>query len=287
MKSVSRVFDPPSGHWVGDGFPVRSLFSYHEHTDAISPFLLLDFAGPYEFAPAQQPRGVGVHPHRGIETVTIVYHGEVAHQDSSGGGGTIGPGDVQWMTAGGGILHQEFHSPAFTARGGVLQMVQLWVNLPAASKMTPAGYQSILANQMPHIDLADDAGTLRLIGGQFGDHQGPAHTFSPLCVADAKLNAGKEVRLAVPAGWNTQVVVLEGHLLVGGQRVGPAQVINFERAGEDIALHPESDAMVLLLAGQPIQEPVVGYGPFVMNTREEIMQAIRDFESGKFGRMEA
>ena len=287
MKAVNRVFDPPSGHWVGDGFPVRSLFSYHQHTDAISPFLLLDFAGPYAFEPARQPRGVGVHPHRGIETVTIVYQGEVAHQDSSGGGGTIGPGDVQWMTAGGGILHQEFHSPAFTQSGGVLQMVQLWVNLPASSKMTPAGYQSILAEQIPHIELPDAAGTLRLIGGQYGPHRGPARTFSAMCVADAKLNADKAVTLSVPAGWNTQVVVLEGQVRVADQSLGPAQVINFERDNQDIVLHADTDATVLLLAGEPIREPVVGYGPFVMNTREEIMQAMRDFESGKFGHMDA
>ena len=286
MKSVRQIFDPPSGHWVGDGFPVRSLFSYHQQAQAISPFLLLDYAGPYAFDPAQQPRGVGVHPHRGIETVTVVYHGEVSHRDSAGGGGTIGPGDVQWMTAGGGILHEEFHSPQFTHSGGVLQMVQLWVNLPAADKMTPATYQSIEAAQIPNIELPNGAGQLRVIGGQFGEHRGPAHTFSPLCVADARLHAGATASLLVPEGWNAQLVVLEGEVQVGdASPAGVAQVINLSAEGQDIEVTAIGDALVLLLAGEPIQEPVVGYGPFVMNTREEIVQAMRDFESGQFGQM--
>ena len=288
MKSVRQIFDPPSGHWVGDGFPVRSLFSYHQQAQAISPFLLLDYAGPYAFDPAEQPRGVGVHPHRGIETVTVVYHGEVSHRDSAGGGGTIGPGDVQWMTAGGGILHEEFHSPQFTRRGGVLQMVQLWVNLPAADKMTPATYQSIEAAQIPNIELPNGAGQLRVIGGQFGEHRGPAHTFSPLCVADARLHAGATASLLVPEGWNAQLVVLEGEVQVGdASPAGVAQVINLSAEGQDIEVTAIGDALVLLLAGEPIQEPVVGYGPFVMNTREEIVQAMRDFESGQFGQMSA
>jgi len=288
VKSVRQIFDPPSGHWVGDGFPVRSLFSYHQQAQAISPFLLLDYAGPYAFDPAQQPRGVGVHPHRGIETVTVVYHGEVSHRDSAGGGGTIGPGDVQWMTAGGGILHEEFHSPQFTRRGGVLQMVQLWVNLPAADKMTPATYQSIEAAQIPNIELPNGAGQLRVIGGQFGEHRGPAHTFSPLCVADARLHAGATASLLVPEGWNAQLVVLEGEVQVGdASPAGVAQVINLSAEGQDIEVTAIGDALVLLLAGEPIQEPVVGYGPFVMNTREEIVQAMRDFESGQFGQMSA
>jgi len=288
VKSVRQIFDPPSGHWVGDGFPVRSLFSYHQQAQAISPFLLLDYAGPYAFDPAEQPRGVGVHPHRGIETVTVVYHGEVSHRDSAGGGGTIGPGDVQWMTAGGGILHEEFHSPQFTRRGGVLQMVQLWVNLPAADKMTPATYQSIEAAQIPNIELPNGAGQLRVIGGQFGEHRGPAHTFSPLCVADARLHAGATASLLVPEGWNAQLVVLEGEVQVGdASPAGVAQVINLSAEGQDIEVTAIGDALVLLLAGEPIQEPVVGYGPFVMNTREEIVQAMRDFESGQFGQMSA
>lgn len=287
MKSIDQIFDPPSGHWVGDGFPVRSLFSYQSNANAISPFLLLDYAGPFEFEPAQRPRGVGVHPHRGIETVTIVYQGEVAHQDSSGGGGTIGCGDVQWMTAGGGVLHQEFHSPAFTQQGGQLQMVQLWVNLPAKHKMTPAGYQSILAAEIPEIALAQDAGTLRLIGGHYGDHHGPARTFSPLCVADIRLRAGTVSDILAPSGWTTQLVVLEGQVRVGGTLVRAAQVVSFSVEGADIQVEADTDALVLLLAGEPIPEPVVGYGPFVMNTREEIIQAIRDFEAGEFGRMDA
>jgi quercetin 2,3-dioxygenase len=224
MKHVIGTFAPPQGHWVGDGFPVRSLFSYQSDAAAISPFLLLDYAGPQTFEPSSAQRGVGTHPHRGIETVSIVYHGEVAHRDSSGGGGTIGPGDVQWMTAGGGILHQEFHSPSFSRSGGALQMVQLWVNLPAKDKMMPARYQSIVAADIPSVELPDGAGSVRVIGGQWGGVQGPALTCSPLLVSDARLRAGAQLTWPVPEGWNAMVVVLSGDIaLPGGAVLGDAQ----------------------------------------------------------------
>jgi quercetin 2,3-dioxygenase len=286
MKQILGVFDPPAGHWVGDGFPVRSLFSYQARAQAISPFLLLDYAGPQDFTPIQQQRGVDTHPHRGIETVSIVYHGEVAHRDSSGGGGTIGPGDVQWMTAGGGILHQEFHSPAFSRSGGPLQMVQLWVNLPAQSKMMPARYQTLVAADIPVVTLPDQAGSLRVIGGEYGGVQGPALTCSPLLVCDARLREGARYTLALTPGWNAMVVVLSGAVcLPDGAVLSDAQYALCAREGDALTLQAQADSLVLVLSGEPIDEPIAGYGPFVMNTREEIVQAMQDYEAGRFGAM--
>lgn len=288
-KSIVATVPPPGSHWVGDGFHVRSLFSYQANTARNSPFLMLDYGAPTEFAPARQPRGVGPHPHRGIETVTIAYAGEVAHRDSHGGGGVIGAGDVQWMTAGGGLLHEEFHSPAFTAQGGVMQMAQLWINLPRAQKMTAPAYQSIVAADIPKLPLPNGAGVMRVIGGQYGQALGPAHTRSPLLVADARLLAGAQWRWSVPQGWNALLVVLEGQVIAGqGEHratLNAAQHLACSREGDGLALEAEQDSLVLLLAGEPIDEPVVGYGPFVMNTREEIMQAMHDFNAGQFGRM--
>ena len=286
MKKVLGTFSAPRAHWVGDGFPVRSLFSYQTLGRQLSPFLLLDYAGPARFDPADQPRGVGVHPHRGFETVTIVYDGEVSHRDSTGEGGTIGPGDVQWMTAASGILHEEFHSPAFTERGGPLEMVQLWVNLPARDKRAAPGYQSITADEIPSVALPDGAGTLRLIAGELDGTRGAARTFTPLNVWDARLNAGGVARLPVPAGHNTAVVVLRGTVLLNREHVlRDAQVAVLEGAGEGIELEANNDALVLILSGAPIDEPIVGHGPFVMNTQQEIVEAMRDFNEGRFGDM--
>lgn len=284
MKTViERVVSGPQ-HWVGDGFPVRSLFSYSSHPEVMSPFLLLDYAGPKEFAPATRPRGVGQHPHRGFETVTIVYAGEVAHKDSTGNGGVIGPGDVQWMTAGAGILHEEFHSPAFTENGGALEMVQLWVNLPAKDKMTPPRYQGITDAQIPSVALADDAGQVRVIAGRFGETTGPAQTFSPMNVWDIRLNAGAETTLALPENWTAGVVVLRGTVRVNGEEVArAADLVTLSRNGTEVVLEANNDAVVLLLSGEPLEEPIVGYGPFVMNTEAEIRQAVQDFQSGRFG----
>jgi quercetin 2,3-dioxygenase len=286
LKQIQGVYSAPRPHWVGDGFPVRSLFSYGDHGAQLSPFLLLDYAGPAQFPPAEQPRGVGVHPHRGFETVTIVYNGEVAHRDSTGAGGLIGPGDVQWMTAASGILHEEFHSPAFTRTGGAMEMVQLWVNLPARSKMQAPGYQNILNAQIPSVDLADGAGRVRVIAGRFEDHQGPARTHTPMDVWDLRLNAGKTVRLPLIPGHTAALVVLAGTVLVNGEAVArEAQLVQFQRDGDALEIEANSEAKLLFLGGEPIEEPVVGHGPFVMNTREEIVQAFQDFQSGKFGRM--
>ncbi|WP_278406110.1 pirin family protein [Pseudomonas rhodesiae] len=286
MKKLIGIYTSPRGHWVGDGFPVRTLFSYDSLGKHISPFLLLDHAGPAEFTPTEQRRGVGQHPHRGFETVTIVYDGEVEHRDSTGAGGTIGPGDVQWMTAAKGILHEEFHSPAFARRGGALEMVQLWVNLPAKDKMAEAGYQTIVDANIPVLPLANDAGQLRLIAGEFAGVSGPASTFTPIDVWDLRLNPGKPVTLDLHAGRNTALVILRGTLLINGQEIArQGQLALFERDGRPVTLESNDDAKVLLLSGEPIDEPIVGHGPFVMNTEQEIHQAFADFQSGKFGRM--
>ncbi len=288
MKKVLGVYSAPKPHWVGDGFPARSLFSYNSHGQHLSPFLLLDYAGPMKFAPAERPRGVGQHPHRGFETVTIVYEGEVDHRDSTGAGGHIGPGDVQWMTAASGILHEEFHSQAFTRTGGTLEMVQLWVNLPARDKMAAPGYQTLLDRDIPTVPLPDDGGKVRVIAGEYDGHRGPARTFTPMDVWDVRLNQGHSTGFAVPEGRTLALVVLRGTVLVNGTKVArEAQMVMFDRAGSEVSVEANSDATLLVLSGEPIDEPVVGYGPFVMNSHEEINQAMDDFSSGKFGRMTA
>ncbi|MFG5778867.1 pirin family protein [Comamonas sp. J-3] len=292
MKKILQVQDAPRQHWVGDGFPVRSLFSYQSHGKALSPFLLLDFAGPTQFEPAAQPRGVGTHPHRGFETVTIVYDGEVAHRDSTGQGGVIGAGDVQWMTAGAGILHEEFHSPAFTEQGGKLRMLQLWVNLPAKDKSAPAGYQAISNAQIPAVALPG-GGLVRVIAGEFDGNRGPtvrgpANTFTPMNVWDVRLSAGESVTLDLPEGWSTALAMVHGTALVNGEHVArEAQLVVTEQAGTSITVEANGEVAFLLMSGEPIDEPIVGYGPFVMNSQQEIVQAVNDFNSGKFGSMQA
>ena len=285
MKKVISVESAPRPHWVGDGFPVRSLFSYHSHGKALSPFLLLDRAGPMEFAPRTSGnRGVGTHPHRGFETVTIVYQGEVAHSDSTGRSGVIGPGDVQWMTAASGILHQEFHSPDFSRKGGTLDMVQLWVNLPAKDKMSPPGYQAIVSADIPSVALPADAGTVRVIAGSYGGHKGPARTFTPMDVWDIRLKAGAHVEIPANAGWNSAVVVLSGTVQVDGEAiVREAQMAVLDREGSGLSLEANNDAVLLFLSGEPIDEPIVGHGPFVMNTQKQIGEAMSDLSSGRFG----
>jgi redox-sensitive bicupin YhaK (pirin superfamily) len=286
MKKILGIYSAPPRHWVGDGFPVSSMFSYNSHGKHVSPFLLLDHAGPMEFTPAERPRGVGEHPHRGFETVTIVYSGEVEHRDSTGAGGRIGPGDVQWMTAGGGILHDEFHSEPFTRTGGVLEMVQLWVNLPAAHKMTDPGYQTITDADIPAVDLPDGAGAVRVIAGEFDGHAGPARTHTPMHVWDLRLNQGGSARMDLAEGWNSLLVVLHGTVQVNGTEVArDSQFVLLDRARKGVLVEANNEAVVLVLSGQPIDEPIVGHGPFVMNTSDEIRQAIRDFSTGRFGRL--
>ncbi|WP_136161330.1 pirin family protein [Sphingomonas flavalba] len=281
-KILGRYGNTP-GHWVGDGFPVRSLFSYNMLGAHISPFLLLDYAGPHVFEPTEARRGVGQHPHRGFETVTIVYDGEVEHRDSAGNGGIIGPGDVQWMTAAGGILHEEYHSAAFARTGGPFRMVQLWVNLPAKDKMTPGAYQAITAADIPTVTLPGGAGTARIIAGTFGDARGPARTFTPINVWDVRLNRDADVTLDLPEGHTAMLVVLGGHVTVNGtQAASEAEVVLLDRTGGGVAVHADGDAKLLVLTGEPIDEPIVGYGPFVMNSEAEIRQAIDDFNAGRF-----
>ena len=285
MKKLIGLRGNDRGHWVGDGFPVRTLFFYQDLGKQMSPFLMLDYAGPAEFPPTTERKGVGSHPHRGFETVTIVYEGEVAHKDSTGQGGVIGPGDVQWMTAGSGILHEEFHSEGFAKKGGTLNMVQLWVNLPAKFKMTKPGYQAILDEQIPQINLENGAGKARIIAGEFNGHTGPANTFTPLSVIDLKLKKGS-TSIPIPEGWNTSLVVLKGVVEAGeGVLAKDAQMLMFSNQGQDIQVNVLEDSIALLLSGEPINEPIAGYGPFVMNTKEEIAQAMEDFNSGTFGKI--
>ncbi|WP_176593712.1 pirin family protein [Sphingobium sp. EM0848] len=282
-KTILGRYGNNRSHWVGDGFPVRSLFSYNSLGAHISPFLLLDYAGPHYFEPTTDRRGVGQHPHRGFETVTIVYDGEVEHRDSAGNGGIIGPGDVQWMTAAGGIVHEEYHSPAFAKTGGPFRMMQLWVNLPAKDKMAAAGYQGILSADIPVVQLPDEGGTARIIAGDLLGALGPARTFTPINMWDVKLNGDANVSLPLPEGHTAMLVVLSGHVTVNAtMAAGTAEMVLLSREGGDVAIHADGDATLLVLTGEPIDEPIFGHGPFVMNTEKEIRQAVEDFNSGRF-----
>lgn len=286
MKKIQGVYSAPQQHWVGDGFPVRSLFSYRNHGELLSPFLLLDYAGPMKFDSAKRPRGVGEYPHRGFETVTIVYQGEVAHRDSTGAGGKIGPGDVQWMTAASGILHEEFHSPEFTRTGGTLEMVQLWVNLPAKDKMSPPKYQTLLAKDIPTVELPDEGGQVRVIAGEYSGRRGSAATFTPINVWDVRLNCGRSVDFVIPEGHTLALVILHGNVRMNGnEAVHEAQMVLLERANHTVSLEANADATLLLLSGELIDEPLVGRGPFVMNDEAGIQQAMEDFKRGRFGRL--
>ncbi|WP_421882310.1 pirin family protein [Methylibium sp.] len=286
MKQISFVQRSQGRHWVGDGFPVRSIFSYNDLAEQMSPFLLLDHAGPADFEPTSRRLGVGRHPHRGFETVTIVYAGEVEHRDSTGAGGSIGPGDVQWMTAGRGIVHEEYHGSDYARRGGPFEMLQLWVNLPAKDKRVAPGYQGITAAQIPRVELPEAAGTVRVIAGELQGVEGPARSYSPMNLWDLRLVAGKPVRLTVPAGHTTALFVLKGALRVDGSDavVGEAELAVLEREGDTLQIEAVEDTTLLLLGGEPLNEPVVGQGPFVMNTQAEIRQAFLDYQSGQLDR---
>jgi redox-sensitive bicupin YhaK (pirin superfamily) len=286
MKDVLGLHGEAAQHWVGDGFPVRTLFSYDRDASRLSPFLLFDFAGPTTFEPTTATRGVGAHPHRGFETVTIVYQGEVEHRDSTGKGGVIGPGDVQWMTAGRGILHEEFHSPAYSQRGGPFLMIQLWVNLSAQHKMTAPTYQSLLDAEIPSLPLADGAGRARVIAGVLDGVRGPALTFSPINVWDVRLVGGRSAVLDFPEGHTAAVVVVSGRVSINGSAsIGEAEMSLLSQGGRGARVSASEDAVILALSGEPIDEPVVGHGPFVMTSRAEIHQAIEDFRAGRFGQM--
>ena len=284
QKKIVRLHQNIPQHWVGDGFPVRSLFSYSQSNE-YDPFLLLDYAGPYQFDPANSKRGVGEHPHKGFETVTILYHGELEHRDSSGGHGTLGPGDVQWMTAASGVVHEEFHSKGFAENGGLLEMVQLWVNLPSEAKKTAPKYQDLRSNDFPIVQLADQAGTVRVIAGDFMGTQGIASTFTPINVWDLNLNANAKLELALPEGHTSLLIIQTGSVRVNGESTQAVELALLSREGKNVSLELESNSRILVLTGEPIGEPVFGQGPFVMNTREEIHQAIREYQTGKMGHL--
>ncbi|APZ91745.1 pirin family protein [Fuerstiella marisgermanici] len=283
-KKLKKIVRDIPQHWVGDGFPVRSLFSYGGGNE-FDPLLLLDYAGPHEFEPDQAKRGVGEHPHKGFETVTILYQGELEHADSSGGHGTIGPGDVQWMTAASGIVHEEFHSRRFAKEGGVLEMVQLWVNLPAKDKASQPKYQDLRDKQFPRVSLPGDAGTVRVIAGEFMGQTGPASTFTAVNVWDMQLAADGKTDVHVPDGHTCVFIVQKGSVRINGEAVEAVELAQFEREGSIVTLESDSASRVLVLTGQPIGEPVAGQGPFVMNTRDEIQQAMRDYQAGKMGHL--
>ncbi|WP_159990316.1 pirin family protein [Pelistega ratti] len=288
MKKVMNIATAPAKHWVGNGFHVHGMFNYNDTSRNLDPFLLMDYNSPRYFDGGRTSdfRGVGEHPHRGFETVTIAYQGEVSHKDSYGGGGTIGTGDVQWMTAGSGLMHQEYHSEKFSAEGGIFEMVQLWVNLPAKDKMTAPKYQAITAKEIPTVQLADEAGQVRIIAGALEGTQGPASTFSPVNMWDVQLKAGKKHTFAVPSSHNLIILVREGTILINDDSVARQnELVTFEKGGEDVQIEANNDVSLLILTGEPLNEPVVGYGPFVMNTEEEIVQAFQDIKSGKFGQI--
>lgn len=288
MKRLLDVHAPAEPHWVGDGFYVRSAFTYDDLGRELSPFLLLDYGAPREFPAGSPRRGVGAHPHRGFETVTVAYQGEIEHRDSSGGGGVIGPGDVQWMTAGAGIVHEEFHSGGFARAGGTLEMVQLWVNLPAVHKRAPPRYQSVLAKQIQNVALPDDGGRVDVIAGEFGGRKGPARTFTPIELWNVTLRAGVSAELPLTDGHNTALLVLKGAVRLNGEReAGAGELAVFAREGDSLSARTVSDTTFLLMSGEPIDEPIVGYGPFVMNTAAEIQQAIEDYQRGRMGALGA
>ncbi|HZW10425.1 MAG TPA: pirin family protein [Phycisphaerales bacterium] len=286
-RTVESILPSPPTHWVGDGFPVSSVFSPRSVRNRLSPYVLFDYAGPARFEAAAAPRGVDTHPHRGFETVTVVYQGELEHRDSAGNSGSIGPGDVQWMTAASGILHEEKHSGAFTRRGGVLEMAQLWVNLPARDKMSAPRYQELRRDAIPTVALPDHAGTIRVIAGDFNGTKAAARTFSPVFLWDIRLGRGGRASLPVPGGSSAAAFLRSGAVRVSGTHdVTSRHLAIFDRAGGDVLLEASDDSELIVLGGEPIDEPVVAYGPFVMNTPEEIQAAIRDVQEGRFGRLD-
>lgn len=283
MKQLAFIKRSNGNYWVGDGFPVQNIFSYRDIHEEMSPFLLMDYAGPARFEPTEERRGVGQHPHRGFETVTIVYDGQVSHHDSTGAGGTIGAGEVQWMTAGSGIIHEEYHGNDYARNGGPFEMIQLWVNLRATHKMIAPSYQGINRSQIPEVPLANNAGKVRVIAGEYAGQAGPAHTFSPMNVWDVRLNAGSTTTFTLPEGHTTAVFVLHGSVGLGGTyTVHPSELAVLQRTGTELVLEAQQDAVILLLNGEPLNEPAVGRGPFVMNSEEEIDQAFDDYNHGRF-----
>ena len=288
-KNIEVVIPPKEPHFVGDGFRVHNFIpsAYRLDMQRMDPFIMLDYNAKFYFPPSDKPRGVAVHPHRGFETVTIAYSGKVAHHDSSGGGGVIGEGDVQWMTAASGVLHKEYHEENFSKAGGDFQMVQLWVNLPAKDKMSSPKYQGITNDQIAKYELPEDGGTIEVIAGEYKDVEGAADTFSPVNLLNARMNKGSKAEFDFPAHYNTALLVVEGEVKVNQTEEVPTDhFVLFENKGEHFVVEAIEDAIVLVLSGKPLKEPIAAHGPFVMNTQQEIIQAIDDFNNGKFGRLE-
>ncbi|MES2617219.1 MAG: pirin family protein [Bacteroidota bacterium] len=287
-KIIQQVLPPPAPHMVGDGFRVHNFFpnGYNMGMHRMSPFFMMDYNSKVEFPPKEEPRGVGVHPHRGFETVTIAYHGKVAHHDSAGNSGTIGEGDVQWMTAGSGVLHKEYHEREFSRKGGLFQMVQLWVNLPKKDKMGAPKYQGLLNSDLGKYTLPDNGGTVDVIAGEFKNTKGPATTFTPMHVYNIKMNKGNTTSFDLPSNFNTGILIVEGAAVINGEPTDTDHFVLFKNEGEQISIEASENSILLVLSGEPIQEPIVAYGPFLMNTKEEIMQAFDDLHHGKFGVLE-
>jgi redox-sensitive bicupin YhaK (pirin superfamily) len=287
IKTLDLALSPPPPHMVGDGFRVHNYIPSMVGMQRMNPFIMLDYNSPHYFPPSHIPPGVGVHPHRGFETVTIAYQGKVSHHDSGGNSGTIGEGEVQWMTAASGVLHKEYHEKEFAAQGGLFQMVQLWVNLPAANKMDPPSYQALTRDQITEVNLPGDAGVVKIIAGTFQGNQGPAKTHTRVDLFNLYLNANKTTELNFPQHDHSAMVVIKGCVKVNGNEILKGNDLGvFSDSGENIYIEALEESIVLMLNGEPIMEPIAAYGPFVMNTREEIIQAYQDFQMGKFGQLE-
>jgi len=288
LRTIEHIIPPPPAHMVGDGFRVHNFFPGNGlmTLQRMSPFFLLDYGAKVEYPPADTPRGVGVHPHRGFETVTIAYHGKVAHHDSAGNSGVIGEGDVQWMTAASGVLHKEYHDKEWSKKGGMMQMVQLWVNLPAKHKMDPPKYQPIRREEFGQVVLPDNKGLIEVIAGKFNGVQGPASSFTPIEMYNARLHYGADVLFSFPQNYNTAFLIVEGYVTVNGKMAATNHLVLLANDGTDVRLQSQENAVVLILSGEPINEPIVPYGPFVMNTKQEILDAYHDLNKGKFGFLE-
>lgn len=286
-KNIEAVIAPREPHFVGDGFRVHNFIpsGYHLDMRRMDPFIMLDYNSKFDFPATDKPKGVGVHPHRGFETVTIAYQGSVSHHDSAGGGGTIHQGDVQWMTAASGVLHKEYHAEEFYKKGGIFQMVQLWVNLPAKDKMSAPKYQAIAHKDIPTVEVEN--GFVEVIAGEYNQAKGAASTFSPVHMLNAKLNEGGKANFNFPAHYNTILLVIEGEVKVNNQEIVPTDhLLLFTNEGEDFTIEATESSVVLILSGEPLNEPIASYGPFVMNTQEQIREAFDDYNHGKFGTLE-
>ena len=283
-RSVEAVHHSTTFHWVGNGFHVSTYFPGERlPPERVSPFVLMDYGPPKSFAPlARGKRGVGWHPHRGFETVTLAWEGAVAHRDNAGHAGVIGPGDVQWMTAGRGIFHEEYHEEQFSRAGGRMHMMQLWVNLPKKDKTAAPAYQPLTTAEIPRVAVPG-GGEVRVIAGAYEGQKGPAHTFTPLTMLDVRLDAGATLPVTLPRTYNAMAVVAEGRVKVGSVVASTGELVLFANDGERLELAAEEGSHLVLLAGEPIDEPIVQYGPFVMNTFDEIRQAMVDVNSGRFG----